>query len=207
MKTPIRSLYLFFWLLMFIPTVGCASLANRDDLKIPHRDQLYVSVFIDETEKGEVGLALTDEIRRKVYSRAPEKLAMFFDANAVVVDGTVLKLFEESVAPNAYQLEIMIEARLIAKDGTEVANLGRFSDKKSYRLERDVRRTGLNRQKAISLVIASLADQLIHRVHLAGQSETKKEAAMLDRHTYRSMISVCGTIIREPDESNLGAQQ
>ncbi len=207
MKTPIRSLYCFSLLLMFIPTVGCASLGNRDDLDIPYRDQLYVSVFIDETEKGEVGLALTDEIRRKIYSRDPEKLAMFFDANAIVVDGTVLKLVEESVAPNAYQLEIMIEARLIAKDGTEVANLGRFSAKKSYSLERDVRRTGLNRQKAISLVIASLAEQLIRRVNLAGQTETKKGAAMLDRHTYRSMISVCGTISREPDERNLGAKQ
>jgi hypothetical protein len=182
MRNSNDALVLCLWLFMAIPVMGCASLSKSGDLNIPHKDQLYVSVFIDETEKGEVGLVLTDELRRKIYNRDPKKLAMFFDANAIIVDGTVLKLIEESVAPNAYQLKIIVEARLIAKDGTEVADLGRFSEQHTYKLERDVRRTDFNRQKAISLVVDSLAEQLLLRVNRAGEAEAPRDAMMNKVH-------------------------
>lgn len=156
---------------LLLQMTGCAVITEKKDIRVPRAEKLYVSVFVDETNRGEIGLVLTNEIRRKVYARSPEKLAMFFDENSVIMDGTVRKVHDRSVGSKTYELEVYIHARLLSKDGTEVADLGEFSKKKSYTLERDADQTDLNRHRALMIVVRVLADEVIQRVDTAGRTE------------------------------------
>lgn len=156
--------------------VACASTQqNSKTLQIPLRSKVYVSVFVDKTEQGEIGLALTDAIRQQIYRQNPRQLAMFFDEDSVVIDGTVLKLQETSLSSRETEVEIFFHARLLLKSGEEVANLRQFSVKNTYAIDRDMNQTDLNRMRALDSSIRTAADQIIIRIDQIGRTTQPEE--------------------------------
>lgn len=148
---------------------ACASSRANRPIAVPDAQRIYVSVFVDESPRGEVGVPLADALRVEIYRRDPSRLAMTFDEGAVAVDGTVHSVEEQPAG--AGQLSVVVEAgaRLVNRDGAVIADLGRAEAEGVYRPRRERAATDAARSQAIEAAVQRLARELIRRVDDAGR--------------------------------------
>lgn len=151
--------------------VGCAAVQPARRLEVPGPGRLYVAVFVDETEAGEIGVLLAQAIRVEVYRRDPALLALVFDEGSLALDGTVVSLEEEPASVGAMQVRIRAEAALVDWDGEVVADLGTVEATASYFLRRDRQRTEAGRRQAVEEAVRALAREIVRRVDRAARGD------------------------------------
>lgn len=92
--------------------VGCAHsrLANAPDRPV------YVSVFVDETSRGELGYEISEVAKEILWQDVPAKLALQIDPGTIVVDGTVLAHDERAAGDEDVEVRMEIAVRVL-EDG------------------------------------------------------------------------------------------
>lgn len=103
--------------------LGCAGLQRVGRLQTPQGQRLYVPVFVDETQEGQVGVILRDALRHAIFMRDPERYCASFDRDCWAFDGTVVSLHLEHT-DRAHKAILETHVRLVGHSrGIE---LGRF---------------------------------------------------------------------------------
>lgn len=153
---------------------GCATVGRRG-VDVPLHDKLYVAVFVDESERGEVGVALADAIQLELWRRDPESLVLFFEESSVALDGTVLSVQEKPVS-DGMELTVEVSARLVDRNQKVVADLGQASVTERYVVYRSPGATASARRDALVEAVQALAKQVLDRVNEAGEAAAAEAA-------------------------------
>ena len=81
----------FLWLIVSAAMMVCAcATVGGQRIRVPgNQTKVYVSVFVDQTERGEVGLPLTQAIQLAIWERDRSALALSFEQDALALGGGV----------------------------------------------------------------------------------------------------------------------
>jgi hypothetical protein len=148
---------------------GCGSARFVRPIAVPAGERIYVSVFVDETARGEVGVPLAEALRIEIHRRDPSRLAITFDEGAVAVDGTVQRVKEAPAGAGRLRVVVHADVTLVDKAGGVVAELGTMEGGAEYSPSRDRGETELRRREAMRDAVRSLAREILRQVDLAGR--------------------------------------
>jgi hypothetical protein len=148
---------------------GCATSGGSRALSVPSESRVYIAVFVDESETGEAGVPLSEAVKIEIYRRDPSRLALSFEEGSVALDGTVMAVRESGGDEGRRKVAVLAHARLVRKDGSEVADLGDAAAEAEYEVARALAETEARREEALYRAVRILARELVRRVDRAGQ--------------------------------------
>lgn len=157
----------FLLALTGLHAAGCAT--SSRDVRVPGgHESVYVAVFVDETEHGEVGLQLTEAIQYEIWRRDPAALASFFERDTVAIDGTVVSLKEVPVGEGEIELRVRVRAAIIDKEGRQVADIELAESRARYRQYRSAKKTEAARRQALEDAVRDMAHHVVRQIDQAG---------------------------------------
>ena len=162
----------FLWLIVSAAMMVCAcATVGGQRIRVPgNQTKVYVSVFVDQTERGEVGLPLTQAIQLAIWERDRSALALSFEQDALAIDGTVLALEDVALAHKERQLRLRMKAHLVDKKGDEVLTLRTAESRAVYSVASDREKTESRRQNALNKAISDMAQHVVRSIDEAART-------------------------------------
>lgn len=152
MRIPVNLVFLLWG-------AGCASLPAP--AVAPPGPPVYVAPLIDETPAQALGFVLGEEIKERLWDRAPNRFSAVFEGEALALDATVLAIHDEASGKDAVDVVVRVEAILVDKGGALAYDLGTWERRGRYRPdEHQPAATAERRRRAISVARSTLAGAL-----------------------------------------------
>jgi hypothetical protein len=149
---------------------GACATVGEDRIRVPgEQAKVYVSVFVDETDRGEVGVPLTQAIQMTIWERDRSALALSFEKDALAIDGTVVALEDVALEGGNRQVRLRMKAHLVDKDGKRVLVLRTAESRAVYAIDGDPEVTEQRRKNALNKAIFDMARHIVTSIDQAAR--------------------------------------